>query len=179
MFQIRMHGRDGQGVVSAAEMLSDAAFLEGDCAQAFPGFGSERMGAPVVAFRRVDDKEIGLREPVMAPDALIVQDPTLLHQVDLFGGLDTRGYLLVNTRRRYRDLGLGDYVTRFPPHHIRTVAATQWANPDPEFHATLLVSIVRRKRMRSSAKNRFRQPGDNRQGWNTSVVPGRRSEVRS
>jgi pyruvate ferredoxin oxidoreductase gamma subunit len=108
-------------------MMSVAAFLEGHHAQAFPSFGSERMGAPVVAFCRIDNKEIRLREPVMTPDALIVQDPTLLHQVDLFKGLDTRGYLLINTRRSYRDLGLGDYVTRFPPHHICTVAATEWA----------------------------------------------------
>ncbi len=114
-------------MVSAAEMLSVAAFLEGYHAQAFPSFGSERMGAPVVAFCRLDNKEIRLREPVMTPDALIVQDPTLLHQVDLFEGLDTRGYLLVNTRRSYRDLGLGDYVKKFPPHHISTVAATEWA----------------------------------------------------
>jgi len=114
-------------VVSAAEMLSVTAFLEGAHAQAFPSFGSERMGAPVIAFCRIDDKEIRLREPVMTPDVLIVQDPTLLHQVDLFSGLDTRGYLLINTSRSYRDLGLGDFVTRFPPHHICTVAATKWA----------------------------------------------------
>jgi pyruvate ferredoxin oxidoreductase gamma subunit len=87
MFQIRLHGRGGQGVVSGAEMLSVAAFLEGRYAQAFPSFGSERMGAPVMAFCRIDDKEIRLREPVLEPDAVIVQDPTLLHQVDLFSGL--------------------------------------------------------------------------------------------
>ena len=87
MFQVRIHGRGGQGVVSAAEMLSIAAFGEGRYAQAFPSFGSERMGAPVMAFCRIDDKEIRLREPVMQPDALIIQDPTLLHQVDLFSGL--------------------------------------------------------------------------------------------
>ena len=81
MFQVRIHGRGGQGVVSAAEILSVAAFLEGKYAQAFPSFGSERMGAPVMAFCRIDEKEIRLREPVMTPDALIVQDPTLLHQV--------------------------------------------------------------------------------------------------
>ena len=84
-------------MVSAAEMLSVTAFLEGAHAQAFPSFGSERMGAPVIAFCRIDDKEIRLREPVMTPDVLIVQDPTLLHQVDLFSGLDTRGYLIINT----------------------------------------------------------------------------------
>jgi hypothetical protein len=63
-------------------MLSVAAFLEGRYAQAFPSFGSERMGAPVMAFCRIDDKEIRLREPVLTPDALIIQDQTLLHQVD-------------------------------------------------------------------------------------------------
>src|SRR5205085_7568535 len=87
MFQVRIHGRGGQGVVSGAEMLSVAAFLEHRHAQAFPSFGSERMGAPVMAFCRIDDKEIRLREPVLTPDALIIQDPTLLHQVDLFEGL--------------------------------------------------------------------------------------------
>ena len=90
MFQVRIHGRGGQGVVSGAEMLSVAAFLEGRYAQAFPSFGSERMGAPVMAFCRIDDKEIRLREPVLEPDALIVQDATLLHQVDLFSGLARR-----------------------------------------------------------------------------------------
>ena len=90
MFQVRIHGRGGQGVVTAAEMLSVAAFREGRHAQAFPSFGSERTGAPVVAFCRIDDKEIRLREPVMEPDALIIQDPTLLHQVDVFAGLAPR-----------------------------------------------------------------------------------------
>ena len=84
MLQVRIHGRGGQGVVSGAEVLAVAAFLEGRHAQAFPSFGSERMGAPVMAFCRIDDRPIRLREPVMEPDALIVQDSTLLHQVDLF-----------------------------------------------------------------------------------------------
>ena len=74
MFQIRIHGRGGQGVVTAAAVLSVAAFLEDKHAQAFPSFGSERMGAPVVSFCRIDTKEIRLREPIAAPDALIVQD---------------------------------------------------------------------------------------------------------
>ena len=64
MYQIRIHGRGGQGVVTAAEMLSVAAFTEGHWAQAFPSFGSERTGAPVVAFARIDEKEIRLREPI-------------------------------------------------------------------------------------------------------------------
>jgi len=113
MYQIRIHGRGGQGVVTAAEMLSIAAFREGRHAQAFPSFGSERTGAPVVAFCRIDDKDIRLREPVMQPDALIIQDPTLLHQVDVFSGLAPGGTILINTTRSFEQLGLQDLVHRF------------------------------------------------------------------
>ena len=127
MFQVRIHGRGGQGVVSAAEMLSLAAFGEGRHAQAFPSFGSERMGAPVMAFCRIDDREIRLREPVMNPDALIVQDPTLLHQVDLFQGLTRSGHILINSSRGFGDLGIGEFVRDFPPEHLCTVPATEIA----------------------------------------------------
>ena len=76
MFQVRFHGRGGQGVVTAAELLVSAAFRENRHAQAFPSFGSERMGAPVMSFCRMDDKPIRTHEPVTEPDALIIQDPT-------------------------------------------------------------------------------------------------------
>lgn len=125
MFQVRIHGRGGQGVVTAAEMLSVAAFDEGRHAQAFPSFGSERTGAPVVAFCRIDDKEIRLREPVMQPDALIIQDPTLLHQVDVFAGLKPGGYILINTYKSFEELGLGDFLRNWPLDRLCTVAATQ------------------------------------------------------
>jgi pyruvate ferredoxin oxidoreductase gamma subunit len=127
MFQVRIHGRGGQGVVTGAEMLSIAAFLGGRHAQAFPSFGSERTGAPVVAFCRMDDKEIRLREPIMQPDALIIQDPTLLHQVDVFSGLKKDGYILINTTRSFDELGLGDFVKDFAPGRWITVAATELA----------------------------------------------------
>ena len=127
MFQVRIHGRGGQGVVTAAELLSVAAFLEGREAQAFPTFGSERTGAPVVAFCRMDDKPIRVREPIAEPDAVIVLDPTLVHQVDLFSGLDESGYLLVNTSRALVELGLDEYVQRFQPGRCATVPATEIA----------------------------------------------------
>ena len=127
MFQVRIHGRGGQGVVTAAEMLSIAAFEEGRFAQAFPSFGSERMGAPVMAFCRIDSREIRLREPVMKPDALIVQDATLLHQVDLFSGLTPGGYILINSTRSVDELGIGEFVCDFPADHVRIVPATQLA----------------------------------------------------
>jgi pyruvate ferredoxin oxidoreductase gamma subunit len=127
MFQVRIHGRGGQGVVTAAELLSVAAFREGRHAQAFPSFGSERTGAPVVAFCRIDDKPIRLREPILAPDALIIQDPTLLHQVDVFGGLVADGYVLINTSRSFEELGLGEFLAKFRPEHLCTVPATELA----------------------------------------------------
>ena len=76
VFQVRFHGRGGQGVVTAAELLSVAAFLDGRHSQAFPSFGSERTGAPVMAFCRIGDAPIRTREPVVRPDALVIQDPT-------------------------------------------------------------------------------------------------------
>ena len=127
MFQVRIHGRGGQGVVTAAEMLSIAAFREGRHAQAFPSFGSERTGAPVVAFCRIDEREIRLREPVMQPDALIIQDPTLLHQVDVFAGLARRGYILINTARSFEALGVGEFVRDWPQERLCTVPATEFA----------------------------------------------------
>lgn len=127
MFQVRIHGRGGQGVVTAAEMLSIAAFDEGRHAQAFPSFGSERTGAPVVAFCRIDDKEIRLREPIMAPDALIIQDPTLLHQVDCFAGLKPDGYILINTNKNFEELGLADFMQSRRAERLRTVSATDIA----------------------------------------------------
>lgn len=127
MFEIRLHGRGGQGVVTGAELLSVAAFDEGKYAQAFPSFGSERMGAPVVSFCRIDDKAIRLREPILEPDALIIQDPTLLHSLDLFSGLNPEGYVLINSTRSFEELGIADFVKRFPPHHVCDVGATELA----------------------------------------------------
>jgi len=127
MLQIRIHGRGGQGVVTAAEMLSIAAFEQGRHAQAFPSFGSERTGAPVVAFCRIDDREIRLREPILAPDVLIVQDPTLLHQVDVFQGLQRDGYVLINSKRGFDELGVGEIAARFRHERLLTVPATEIA----------------------------------------------------
>lgn len=127
MLRIRIHGRGGQGVVTAAEMLSIAAFEQGRHAQAFPSFGSERTGAPVVAFCRIADHEIRSREPVLAPDVLIVQDPTLLHQVDVFQGLAADGYVLINSRRDPGELGLAELGNRLRPGRLTTVPASEIA----------------------------------------------------
>ncbi|MFO0831506.1 MAG: 2-oxoacid:acceptor oxidoreductase family protein [Phycisphaerales bacterium] len=127
MFEVRIHGRGGQGVVTAAEMLSIAGFNEGYWSQAIPSFGSERMGAPVVAFCRINDQEIRAREPVTTPDAVVIQDPTLLHQVKVFEGLSPQGYVLINSTRSLEELGLGDLVRSLPAGHARTLGATELA----------------------------------------------------
>ena len=124
MFQVRIHGRGGQGAVTAAELLSVAAFLEGRYAQAFPSFGSERTGAPVMAFCRIDDRPIRVREPVMRPDALVVQDPTLLHQVDVFDGLRPGGAVLINSPLGAEELGLPEPAAG---SRVLTVPATALA----------------------------------------------------
>ena len=126
-FQVRLHGRGGQGVVTAAELLSVAAFLDGQCAQAFPSFGSERTGAPVVAFCRIADERIRTRAPVVDPDALIVQDATLLHQVDVFAGLRGDAHVLINSSRPVEELGIEDLRQRSRPERLLTVRATEIA----------------------------------------------------
>ncbi|MGW5718636.1 2-oxoacid:acceptor oxidoreductase family protein [Amycolatopsis sp. NPDC003865] len=125
--EVRIHGRGGQGVVTAAELLSVAAFTEGRHAQAFPSFGSERTGAPVVSFCRISDAVIRTREPIVRPDALIIQDATLLHQVNVFEGLNPEGYLLVNSAHGFDELGLGEFVRGFRRERLLVVPATELA----------------------------------------------------
>ncbi|RMF10213.1 MAG: pyruvate ferredoxin oxidoreductase [Candidatus Neomarinimicrobiota bacterium] len=97
MIEIRMHGRGGQGAVVACKILASAFFKEGKFAQAFPAFGVERRGAPVMAFIRVDDKPIHLRTEIYSPQHLIILDPTLLQTVDITGGLKPGGTILINS----------------------------------------------------------------------------------
>ncbi len=122
MFEVRIHGRGGQGVVTAAELLSVAGFDEGHHAQAFPSFGSERTGAPIQAFCRIADRPIRAHEPIAQPDVLIVQDATLLHQVDLFSGLAAAGHVVLNTSRTAEELGVHELEAR-----IHTVPASEIA----------------------------------------------------
>jgi pyruvate ferredoxin oxidoreductase gamma subunit len=140
VFQIRIHGRGGQGAVTAAELLSVAAFLEGRHAQAFPSFGSERTGAPVMAFCRIDDRPIRVREPVTQPDALVIQDATLLHQVNVFDGLRPGGSVLINSPRPVTDLGLGDLADRALTVPATALALRHFGRPVP--NAVLLGGLA-------------------------------------
>ena len=131
MIEVRIHGRGGQGVVTSAELLALAAFMEGRHAQAFPSFGSERTGAPVVAFCRFDERPIRVREPIMAPDALIVGDPTLLHQVAVFDGLKDDGLVLLNSSRGGAALGLDELGERLVTVPATAIAREHLGRPLP------------------------------------------------
>jgi len=115
-WQVRFHGRGGQGVVTAAELLSAAAFRAGLHAQAFPVFGSERMGAPVASFVRAAPRPIRAHDPVERPDAVAIQDVTLLTAVEVLSGLGDDGFVVANTTRT--------------PAALRTVHPGGWPRAD-------------------------------------------------
>jgi pyruvate ferredoxin oxidoreductase gamma subunit len=98
MIEIRLHGRGGQGAVTSAEILAEAAISEGKYAQAFPSFGPERRGAPVQAFFRISASEpIRIRSSITEPDVVVVQDPGLLSTVNVTSGLKPGGIVIINT----------------------------------------------------------------------------------
>jgi pyruvate ferredoxin oxidoreductase gamma subunit len=104
MFEFRFHGRGGQGAVTSAELLALAAIADGQFAQAFPSFGPERRGAPVVAFARIDKVQIRNRTAVTAPNVVIVLDPSILRIANTSDGLREGGIQVVNTQRTAAEL---------------------------------------------------------------------------
>lgn len=114
MEEIRIHGRGGQGSVTMSRLLAQAAFEDGKWAQGFPSFGVERLGAPVVAFTRIDDEKITDRSQIEEPDYVIVQDSTLIKLVDVLEGLKDGGMILINTSSTSEELDIdtkADVVT--------------------------------------------------------------------
>lgn len=128
MKQIRLHGRGGQGVVTAAELLAIAAYKDGKQSQAFPSFGVERTGAPIQAFARIDDSFIRTREQVSNPDILIILDPTLL-SLDPAGDCGDQVVVVVNTSKKAEELKLtcGKDKKPIPIKNIYAVDATKIA----------------------------------------------------
>lgn len=122
MKQIRIHGRGGQGVVTAAELIAIAAFNDGKEAQAFPYFGVERTGAPLESYTRIDDKPISLREQIYNPDILIVQDPTLLDTIDVTKGADNNTLIIINSSKDKKKLKIN-----LLKNNIYTINATEIA----------------------------------------------------
>jgi len=106
LIEIRFHGRGGQGAVVGAEILAEAAFLEGKYVQAFPYFGVERRGAPVTAYTRIDEDPIRIRTNIYTPNHVVVLDPTLLEFIDVAEGLSKEGWLVVNTSKKPSQLSI-------------------------------------------------------------------------
>ncbi|MGZ7066643.1 MAG: 2-oxoacid:acceptor oxidoreductase family protein [Candidatus Aminicenantales bacterium] len=121
MVEIRFHGRGGQGTVVASKILADAIAKEGNWVQAYPEFGVERRGSPVVAFIRIDNKPIFDKSRIYAPDHVVVVDPTLVEAIDITEGLKPGGTIIINSDRKAED---------FPFHgsfRVRTINATEIA----------------------------------------------------
>lgn len=119
--EIRIHGRGGQGNVTASEFLAEAAFADGLYAQAFPMFGSERHGAPVTAYMRISDAPIRLRAQIYEPDYVIVQDASLFASVDVLEGLKPDGLVIINTTFLASEFSVPDH------YKVLTVPATELA----------------------------------------------------
>ncbi|MCD1295201.1 pyruvate ferredoxin oxidoreductase [Methanocella sp. CWC-04] len=98
MLEIRIHSRGGQGGVTASKLLAQAAFIEGKQSTAFPLYGAERRGAPVMSFTRISDDEIKISSQIYNPDIVIVLDDSIMDLVDVTQGLKPGGLLVVNTK---------------------------------------------------------------------------------
>ncbi len=122
MHQIRIHGRGGQGVVTAAELIAIAAFYDGKVSQAFPSFGVERTGAPIESYARIDNKFIRTREQVHTPDILIVQDSTLLGVIDAARGTSKKTIAIINSTKAKDKLNIN-----LPKENIFVIDATKIA----------------------------------------------------
>lgn len=119
LVEIVIHGRGGQGSVTAANLLAAAALINGNKGvQAFPVFGAERRGAPLRAFARISEGEIHLRSEIYVPDIVIVQDESIMGLVDVLKGLKKDGKILINTTKKPGDFDFSD------KYDVATVDAT-------------------------------------------------------
>lgn len=146
MIEIRWHGRGGQGAVTSVELLALAAIEEGKFAQGFPAFGPERRGAPVLAFNRVNDRQIKVRSGIYNPDVVVVLDSSLVKLVNVTEGLKPEGILIVNTTHSTKEI---KEQLKFPGK-VFTVDATHIAREElgtPITNTTMLGALVKATRV--------------------------------
>jgi pyruvate ferredoxin oxidoreductase gamma subunit len=106
MKEIRVHARAGQGAITTATILANAAFEDGKYALTFPTFGAARVGAPMNAFVRIGDAPIRIRSQIYTPDYVLVQDPTLMRGYDVVVGLKPDGLAVINSTKEPSELTL-------------------------------------------------------------------------
>jgi pyruvate ferredoxin oxidoreductase gamma subunit len=141
MIEVRLHGRGGQGAVTSAELLAQAAIGTGQYAQAFPSFGPERRGAPVQAFLRISEKPIRLRSKIYKPDNVIILDPTLLGAVNPAEGLKQNGFVVINSNKSAEEV-----KKLFPGYNIAMVDASHIAKEElgvPITNTTMLGALIK------------------------------------
>jgi pyruvate ferredoxin oxidoreductase gamma subunit len=159
--EIRWHGRGGQGAVTSAELVAQAAISEGKYAQAFPSFTPERRGAPVLAFNRINtDQPIRTRAEVDQPDVVIVLDSSLLSILDANSGLKEKGIVIINTKKTTEQIRSEFGITG----RLATVDATTIAQESlgvPIVNTTMVgalikaTSVITLEAMKEPLENRF------------------------
>jgi pyruvate ferredoxin oxidoreductase gamma subunit len=166
LIEIRWHGRGGQGAVTSAEMLAQAAIAEGKYAQAFPSFGPERRGAPVQAFNRVDSKEpVRIRADINQPDFVVVLDPGLLGKVNVTSGLKDGGWVIINTRKTPNEIK-SEFKINFPVATVnagkiaREVLGVNIVNTTMLGAALKITKVVDRKSTYEPLNKRFAKLGE-------------------
>ncbi len=143
LFEIRWHGRGGQGAVTSAELLAQAAISEGKYAQAFPSFGPERRGAPVLAFVRISSQEpIRIRAEITQPDVVAVLDPGLLSIVNVISGLKENGILVINTKKSFQDIA-AQFKTKCRIAKIDATAIAREVLGVPITNTTMVGALVK------------------------------------
>jgi pyruvate ferredoxin oxidoreductase gamma subunit len=143
LIEIRWHGRGGQGAVTSAELVAQAAISEGKYAQAFPSFGPERRGAPVLAFVRISGQEpIRIRAEITQPDVVVVLDPGLLSIVNVISGLKENGMLVINTKKSFKDIG-ARFKTKCKMAKVDATAIAREALGVPITNTTMVGALIR------------------------------------
>ncbi len=163
---VRWHGRGGQGAVTSAELVAQAAISEGKYAQAFPSFSPERRGAPVLAFNRISGEEpIRIRSEVDEPDAVIVLDTTLISIIDVASGLKDKGVIIVNTQKSAEEIKADFLISG----RVATVNATRIAQEElkvPIVNTTMIgalikaTGIIKLESVKEPLKKRFGRLGE-------------------
>lgn len=146
-YEIRWHGRGGQGAKTAALLLADVAFQTGAYVQGFPEYGPERMGAPITAYNRISQNQIRVHSNIYTPDLVVVVDETLLESVDVTAGLKERGALIVNTKRSAEEIrpllkGYKGEIYTLDAREISVKALGKYFPNSPMLAAAVAVSNV-------------------------------------
>jgi pyruvate ferredoxin oxidoreductase gamma subunit len=143
LIEIRWHGRGGQGAVTTAELLAQAAISEGKYAQAFPAFGPERRGAPVQAFNRVDSREpVRIRADINQPDYVVVLDPSLLGKVNVTSGLKPGGWVIINTRKTASEIK-SEFGIKYPVAVINATKIAREILGVPIVNTSVLGAVIK------------------------------------